>query len=63
MTYNLPFNKVTMPANHAQVELLRSFDNFICSASGSQLMKRLDATDVPDLVDALKKGERVEVID
>ena len=60
-TIELPFQKVSNPVDYSQIEKLRSFDNFICSESNSQLMKRLDAQDAEDAIEALQSGNTVEI--
>ena len=57
--FELPFQQVRNPVTFKEVEDLRSYNEFKCKASNSQLMKRLDKDAALEILKHLKNEEKV----
>ncbi len=63
IAHKLPFNKVSEPVDYNNVVKLRSFENFHCKVSNSQLMKRLWNHLATDFIEELESGNTVTVFE
>lgn len=61
-TIELQFGKTSSPLSYGKLTYIRSFDNFSCEHSNSQISKRLSSDEADEIIELLKDGETVELI-
>lgn len=59
---DLQFGKTSSPLSYGKLTYIRSFDNFSCEHSNSQISKRLSSDYAEYIIDLLEDGETVELI-
>jgi hypothetical protein len=62
MEIKLQFQNAKNPATEKQIEYIYKFDNFSTKLSKTQVKKRLDIEAASDLIDKLKDGDTIKLV-
>lgn len=62
MEIKLQFQNAKNPATEKQIEYIKSFKNFSTKLSQNQIKKRLDIDAASEIIDKLKEGEEIELV-